>query len=109
MPRILTGNTTKGRPGGFGRTFKGKFAGGRLIQVNKVSASGVRRLFARDPSKRTALIGTSKDVNPNVKLNTVAQQRPRVLSDSSLRASSPPGQARVVNRSKNRNVRRTNS
>lgn len=110
MAKIRTSNVTSGRPG-----FKTKGATrsvftGKRLSKNRVSVRGVTRLFARDPSKRTANIGTSKDVNPinNTNVNTVATPRPTIVRGGAgaARRSTPAGQQHVVSRTVNRAIRR---
>lgn len=106
MARILTGNTTKGRPGGWGKAAKGRMTTG-LVNKTKAGVSGVRRLFAHDPSNGVvANIGTKFDVNPDVKVNVVAKPSPTTISGS--RRGVTDTHKNVVNRGTNRRVRRTN-
>lgn len=105
MPRIRTSNTTKGRPPFKRVTFSG-FTGRRVSQ-NTSGTQGVRRLFARDPSKRNSLIGTSKDVNPNATVNTVGTQNPtihRAPHDQKKRLGT--GSIKVVARNVNRSLKK---
>jgi hypothetical protein len=107
LARIRTGNTTAGRPG-----FKTKGAtrsqvGGGQVPKDKVKVKGVRRLFARDPAKRTALIGTSKDVIfSNKNINTVAKQSPEIKRGSEVARKTTPQRKLVVNKTANRSVKK---
>jgi len=75
MTRIISGGGAAGskivgRPGGYAGLKKT----GLLTRANKikhVTPQRVRRLYARSPSNRTAIIGTSKDVlmDSNLKWN----------------------------------------
>lgn len=105
MARILSGNTTKGRPGGWGKAAKGRMTTG-LVNKTKAGVAGVSRLFARDPSNGlVANIGTKYDVNPDVKVNMVAKPSPTVINGS--RRGVTDTHKGVVNRGTNRRVRHT--
>jgi hypothetical protein len=109
MTKIRTGNTTSGRPGGWGRGTSGRMTGG-LVNKTKASAAGVRRLFARDPSNGlVANIGTKRDVNPSTGVNMTAAPNPRVVKAPQVGKNATDTHKNVVNRGSNRRVRRTNS
>lgn len=106
MTKIKTSNTTKGRPGFKTRGAAVGQSGGGLIAKSVVGVRSVKRLFARDPSKGNALIGSSKDVNyMNENINTVGAQNPRILRQPRA-GTVQSGTEKVVDRSANRSVRK---
>lgn len=107
MARILSGNTTKGRPGGWGKASKGRMTSG-LVNRTRAGAASITRLFARDPSNGlVANIGTKRDVNPVTTVNAQAAPNPRIVK-APVRSATDTHK-NVVNRGTNRRVRRTNS
>lgn len=112
MTKIKTGHRIIGSSPFSRRAVKGAFTG-KKVPKGVVSNSGVRRMFARDPSKRNSLIGTRADVNPNTKNATVGVPRPRVLkaprtalaTGKNAMTATPSGVKKVIARS-NRSLRR---
>lgn len=107
--KIRTGNTTVGRPGGWGGTvnrFTGKFVG-----KSRVGKGSVRRIFAANPADgKLANIGTGKDVNPLVAANQQAQPTPGVRKAPWMGRNANVATTKVSNRGViNRRIRRTNS
>jgi putative NADH-flavin reductase len=112
---IKTSNATTGRPGFSVRPMKGAFTG-RKVGKGVVKNSGVTRMFARDPSKRNATIGTAADINPNTKNAQVRVPSPRIIkarhvtvrgATTAAASATSNSLKKVVNRSTNRRVRVT--
>ncbi len=107
--RILTSNTTKGRPGGWGKVAAGQSGGGRLIQTAKSGVAKVKRVYRKNPADGiVANIGTVRDVNPVTKRNTVGYSTPKTVK-SVLGKSKVDKHIGKRDTSPNRRVRRTNS
>ena len=110
MARIF-GRRVPGAPGWRTRGLIPSLGGGR-VPADKASKSGVRRLFARDPSKGAFVnIGTEKDIldftnDPDIP-NTTGAPNPRVVDGSTVKRSATPKHQNVVNRSSNRRLRRS--
>jgi hypothetical protein len=80
MTKIRSSNTTKGRPGGWGKVAPGQNGGG-LVNRTRARVSGVRRLIARDPSNGiSSLIGTKRDPG-NLGTVTPAKKATLVMDD----------------------------
>jgi hypothetical protein len=112
MAKIRTGNTTKGRPGGWGRginRFTGKFVG----KSRGTRVQGVTRLFARNPADgKLANIGTKRDVNPLTAVNMQGQPSPRVVkapNDARNATATHKNVGGGIGAGSNRRIRRTNS
>jgi hypothetical protein len=107
MPKIKTGNITKGRPG-----FKTKGATitqftGKRVNQNRTGASGVRRLFAQNPADgKTANIGTRKDYNSLAQGNRIVNHLTKIRSISGRDKARVSVGSKVVARV-NRSVRVT--
>lgn len=106
MTKIRTGNTTKGRPGGWGRSQKGQNGGG-LVNKTRASVRSVTRLFAANPADgKLANIGTKRDVNPSTAVNVVAAPNPGVIKAGTPGRTVTETHKNVVSRKTNRSIRR---
>jgi hypothetical protein len=106
MTKIRTGNTTSGRPGGWGRAQKGQ-SGGGLVNKTRAGVRSVTRLFAANPADgKLANIGTKRDVNPSTAVNVVAAPTPNVIKAQQPGRSVTETHKNVVSRSKNRSIRK---
>jgi hypothetical protein len=80
MTKIRSSNTTKGRPGGWGRSAPGQKGGG-LVNKTRAGMFGIRRLIARDPSSGiSGLIGSKRDPG-NLGTVQVAKEATLVMND----------------------------